>query len=238
MRASIKILPARMSSADTTKKSASNLRSRLAQGAVLFASIIFGLVGPQKANAKTSQYGLSADGQFYDYAPKQATSPPVGAAVTLTALTLGGVSAVAIKKEKNQVDQELDLLDKEVDRLFQFKQEFLDGVPSDRSIYASLAKAMSKDVAPKKSTEDEFEKNVRAFLEEEEQKNIKKQNDKKADGKGKGPGSAVLERPGDPDGSQTDTWMNDIEVDDKPASIADEDLKRLQRMFGGDLPKL
>ncbi len=207
--------------------------------AVLVASVAISLAGPQRASAKTSQYGISSDGQFYNYAPQQTSSAPYGAAAGLTALTFGGMCAVAIKKEKIAVAQEQENIEKELDRLVQYKQEFLDGVPSDRSIYASLAKAMSKDAAPSKPAkqEDEFEKNVKAFLEEEEAKNQKKKSDtKKSDGKG--PGSALLERPGDVDGSKADAWMNDIVIDDKPAEIADEDLKRLQRMFGGDLPKL
>jgi hypothetical protein len=207
--------------------------------AVLMASLAISLAGPQRASAKTSQYGISSEGQFYNYAPQQTSSAPYGVAAGLTALTFGGMCAVAIKKEKSVVSQEQENIEKELDRLVQYKQEFLDGVPSDRSIYASLAKAMSKDVAPSKPAkqEDEFEKNVKAFLEEEEAKNQKKKSEtKKSDGKG--PGSAVLERPGDVDGSKADAWMNDIVIDDKPAEIADEDLKRLQRMFGGDLPKL
>ena len=213
---------------------------RIAQGAVILSSLAIGLSSPQRASAKVNQYGVSSDGQFYNYAPKQA-SAPYGAAAGLTALTFGGMCAVAIKREKATVAEAQDNIEKELDRLLQYKQEFLDGVPSDRSIYASLAKAMTKDVATAKPAkqEDEFEKNVRAFLEEEEAKNQKKQADKKkADGMGKGPSSALLERPGDTDGSKTEAWMNDIVIDDKPASIAAEDLQRLQRMFGGDLPKL
>ena len=225
---------------DSKFKSVRSFAKRISQGAVLLASLAIGIAGPQKASAKNNQYGISAEGQFYNYAPQQSSPAPYGAAAGLTALTFGGMCAVAIKKEKSTVSQDQETIEKELDRLLQYKQEFLDGVPSDRSIYASLAKAMSKDVAPAKPAkqEDEFEKNVRAFLEEEEAKNQKKQADKKKDGMGKGPGSAVLERPGDIDGSKTEAWMNDIEIEDKPASIAEEDLKRLQRMFGGDLPKL
>jgi hypothetical protein len=218
-----------------------SLAKRISQGAVLVASLAIGIAGPQKASAKNNQYGISSEGQYYSYAPQQSAPAPYGVAAGLTALTFGGMCAVAIKKEKSAVAQDQETIEKELDRLLQYKQEFLEGVPSDRSIYASLAKAMTKDTAPAKSTkqEDEFEKNVRAFLEEEEAKNQKKQTDKKKDGMGKGPGSIVLERPGDIDGSKTDAWMNDIEIDDKPAEIAEEDLKRLQRMFGGgDLPKL
>jgi hypothetical protein len=208
--------------------------------AVLMASLAISLAGPQRASAKTSQYGISSDGQYYNYAPQQTSSAPYGVAAGFTALTFGGMCAVAIKKEKIAVSQEQENIEKELDRLVQYKQEFLDGVPSDRSIYASLAKAMSKEVAPSKPAkqEDEFEKNVKAFLEEEEAKNQKKKSETKKS-EGKGPGSALLERPGDIDGSKADAWMNDIVIDDKPADIAAEDLQRLQRMFGGgDLPKL
>ena len=39
----------------------------------------------------------------------------------------------AVKKEKSVVDSEVDAFEAELERMEQFKQEFLDGVKSDRS---------------------------------------------------------------------------------------------------------
>eukprot|EP00292_Cryptomonas_paramecium_P013626 CAMPEP_0113665094 /NCGR_PEP_ID=MMETSP0038_2-20120614/2107_1 /TAXON_ID=2898 /ORGANISM="Cryptomonas paramecium" /LENGTH=223 /DNA_ID=CAMNT_0000580395 /DNA_START=176 /DNA_END=847 /DNA_ORIENTATION=- /assembly_acc=CAM_ASM_000170 len=209
--------------------------NRISQSAVIVCAALLAMGNPQNVLAKT-HYGMGADGGYYDYAPEETSRAPVGVAATCSLLTLGGMAALALSKEKGLVSKELEDVEREVDRLVQYKQQFLDGVPSDRSISASLSKAMNKRNPNAKpgNPEDEFEKNVKAFLKEEEEKSQKKKKEKKLDSKGKGVGSAVLENPED---GKKDDWTKDVVIDTKPATLADEDLKRLQKMFGGDLPK-
>ena len=137
--------------------------------------------------------------------------------------------AVAIRKQKKELDGHAEQFEEELKRLENFKQEFLDGVPSDNSLMASLNKALKGPVKKEEKEEDEFEKNVRLFLEEEQAKEDKKKGNQPPAKTG---GATLLERPSDPKGDKTEEWMNDIVFEDKPAEIDSEQLKRLQRMFG------
>jgi hypothetical protein len=44
------------------------------------ASLANSLAGPQRTSAKTSQYEISSDSQFYSYAKQQTSSAPYGVA--------------------------------------------------------------------------------------------------------------------------------------------------------------
>jgi len=206
-----------------------------AKGAAFAAVLGMGVIAPRKAMA-SGEFGISADGMVMDEtvlmqpsAQKSAGFDIVRAGVAggAGAATFGSMMAVAIKKQKKELDGHAEQFEEEVKRLENFKQEFLDGVPSDNSLMASLNKAV-RPVAPKEE-EDEFEKNVRLFLEEEKAKDDKKKGNNPESKQG---GATLLERPSDPNGDKAEEWMNDVVFEDKPAEIDDEHLKRLQRMFG------
>ena len=209
-----------------------------AKGAAFAAVLGMGVIAPRKALAD-GEFSVSADGMVLEepvlLQPPAQTSGGfdivrAGVAGGAGAATFGGLLAVAIKKQKTELDGHAEHFEEELKRLENFKQEFLDGVPSDNSLMASLNKAMNPTKsAPKEEEEDEFEKNVRLFLEEEQAKEDKKKGNPPA---GKQGGATLLERPSDPSGDKTEEWMNDVVFEDKPAEIDDEQLKRLQRMFG------
>jgi len=209
--------------------------NKFTAGVALSLALGMGIMAPKQANAEGE---MEADGSYY-YEPFEVTPPPskgvdlvrTGFAAGAGLATFGGVTAVAIKKERKQLEEQADVIGEEITRLDNFKQEFLEGVVSDSSLLSSLNKALQGPTAVEEDEEeDEFEKNVRLFLEEEEAKEKK---DKPENlGGGRSP-STLLERPSDPDGSETEAWMNDIVFEDKPAEIDSEQLERLQRMFGG-----
>jgi len=209
-----------------------------AKGAAFAAVLGMGVIAPRKALAD-GEFSVSADGMVLEepvlLQPPAQTSGGfdivrAGVAGGAGAATFGGLLAVAIKKQKTELDGHAEHFEEELKRLENFKQEFLDGVPSDNSLMASLNKAMNPTKsAPKEEEEDEFEKNVRLFLEEEQAKEDKKKGNPPAAKQG---GATLLERPSDPSGDKTEEWMNDVVFEDKPAEIDDEQLKRLQRMFG------
>jgi len=195
------------------------------KGVVAGLALAFGVVAPRKAEA----YTIAADGTFVEQSAPAPDFVRMGLGAGVAAGTFAGGVAVSIKKERKQLQQELDVMDKELTRLDSFKQEFLDGVPSDNSLLSSLNKAMNTaPAAVEDDDEDEFEKNVRMFLEEEQ----KKEEKKNPHGNGKAP-STLLERPSDPNGEEVEEWMNDVVFEDKPAEIDDAQLQALQRMFGG-----
>eukprot|EP00286_Rhodomonas_abbreviata_P016090 CAMPEP_0181322632 /NCGR_PEP_ID=MMETSP1101-20121128/19332_1 /TAXON_ID=46948 /ORGANISM="Rhodomonas abbreviata, Strain Caron Lab Isolate" /LENGTH=217 /DNA_ID=CAMNT_0023430559 /DNA_START=385 /DNA_END=1038 /DNA_ORIENTATION=+ len=203
----------------------SNLRHK-SKGLAVGLALAFGLVAPRKADAAY----VAADGTFYEQSSPAPNFAAMGLSAGAAAATFAGGCAVAIKKERKVLEDDIEMIGKEITRLDSFKQEFLDGVPSDGSLLDSLNKALKGGpaaVVEDDEEEDEFEKNVRAFLEEEEKKD-----EKKGQGHGKAP-STLLERPSDVDGSEVDAWMNDVVFEDKPAEIDAEQLERLQRMFGG-----
>jgi len=211
---------------------------KVAQAAkgVAFAAVLgMGVIVPRKAMA-AGEFGISADGMvmeetvfMHPSAQKSSGFDIVRAGVAggAGAATFGSMMTVAIKKQKAELDGHAEQFEEELKRLENFKQEFLDGVPSDNSLMSSLNKAM-RPVEPKVE-EDEFEKNVRLFLEEEKAKDDKKKGNNPQNKQG---GATLLERPSDPNGDKAEEWMNDIVFEDKPAEIDDEQLKRLQRMFG------
>jgi len=210
---------------------------KAAKGAAFAAVLGMGVITPRKALAD-GEFGVSADGMVLEEpvllqppAQKSAGFDVVRAGVAggAGAVTFGSLLAVAIKKQKTELDGHAEHFEEELKRLENFKQEFLDGVPSDNSLMASLNKAMNPKSAENEEEEDEFEKNVRLFLEEEQAKEDKKKGNPPA---GKQGGATLLERPSDPSGDKTEEWMNDVVFEDKPAEIDDEQLKRLQRMFG------
>jgi hypothetical protein len=211
--------------------------SRKTKGLVAGLALMLGVAAPRTAHADGEEFPMmSADGtELIEPVVAVKTAPDfarMGAAAAVSAVAFGGMSAVTLKKSKQELALGLEMLETDVKRMENFKQEFLDGVPSDNSLMASLTKAMNKDQAPQKEEEeDEFEKNVRLFLEEEEAKNEGKKGNAKADGSERG-GATLLERPSDPESEGADAWINDIEFEDKPASVDDEQLKALQRMFG------
>lgn len=209
-----------------------------AKGAAFAAVLGMGVIVPRKAMAD-GEFGMSADGLALMEEPvlvqpsvaRQSSGFDVvraGVAAGAGAATFGGLMAVSIKKHKSELNSHAEHFEEELKRLENFKQEFLDGVPSDNSLMASLNKAMRP--AAKEVEEDEFEKNVRLFLEEEQAKDDKKKGVPPANAKTGG--ATLLERPGDVSGDKADEWMNDVVFEDKPAEIDDEQLKRLQRMFG------
>jgi len=197
---------------------------RKSKGVVAALALAVGVVAPRKSEAA---YTIAADGTFVEQSAPAPDFVRMGVGAGAAAATFAGGVAVSIKKERKQLEEELDVFDKELTRLDSFKQEFLDGVPSDNSLLSSLNKALT-NAPPAEEEEDEFEKNVRAFLEEEE----KKEEKKNPHGNGKAP-STLLERPTDPEGAEVEEWMNDVVFEDKPAEIDDAQLKQLQRMFGG-----
>jgi len=214
-----------------------------AKGAAFAAVLGMGVIAPRKALAD-GEFGISADGMVLE--EPALLQPPAqksggfdvvraGVAGGAGAVTFGGLMAIAAKKQKSELDGHAEHFEEELKRLENFKQEFLDGVPSDNSLMASLNKAMNPKTVVKEEEEDEFEKNVRLFLEEEQAKEDKKKGNPPSAKQG---GATLLERPSDPDGEKTEEWMNDVVFEDKPAEIDDEQLKRLQRMFGtGDEKK-
>lgn len=221
-----------------------NLRGflgKLSRGAVVGAALAASVMMPRGASANSALGNPYVDFDNDDavtlYEPitlkKKVTIETFGVAGTATVLAMGGAYAVALKKEKKLVLEDIEAFESDMDRMEQFKKEFLDGEVSDRSLFASFDKAVKAKLpeeSNKLAPEDEFEKNVQAFLDEENEKANKKNKPEFPLGKG---GATLLERPDDIDGSKTDDWLNDIEVDDKPAEIDSEQLKRLQRMFGG-----
>ena len=195
----------------------------------LSLALAFGVACPRKSNA---QYAISADGTFYEQVAIKESPDFVrgGFSAAAAITTFGSITAYVLKKEKQELDEYAEQYEQELGRLENFKQEFLDGVPSDNSLMASLNKAIRGETN-KEEEEDEFEKNVRLFMEEEQ----KKEEDKKNNGAGyaKQGGATLLERPSDPNGNESEEWMKDVVFEDKPAEIDDEQLKALQRMFGG-----
>eukprot|EP00960_Hanusia_phi_P036174 752190-Hanusia_phi.AAC.2 len=196
----------------------------------LSLALAFGVACPRKSNA---QYAMSADGTFYEQVATKESPDFVrgGFSAVAAVATFGSISAYVLKKEKQELDEYAEHYEQELGRLENFKQEFLDGVPSDNSLMASLNKAIRGETKKEEEEEDEFEKNVRLFMEEEQ----KKEEDKKNNGAGyaKQGGATLLERPSDPDGNASEEWMKDVVFEDKPAEIDAEQLKALQRMFGG-----
>merc|ERR1719183_3418702 len=123
-----------------------------------------------------------------------------GVAAGAGAATFGGLMATAMRKQKSQLEEHAEHFEEELKRLENFKQEFLDGEISDNSLMASLNKAMN----PKKAAEpeeDEFEKNVRLFLEEEQDKKDGKSTPPANAKKG---GATLLERPSDPNADKAE----------------------------------
>jgi hypothetical protein len=184
-----------------------------------------------------SETDLAADEPVTLYEPiaikKAVTLETFGAAAGAAGATIAGAYMYAVKKEKSVVDSEVDAFEAELERMEQFKQEFLDGVKSDRSLFASLNKAAkSKGVeeADGAVSDDEFEKNVQAFMDEQQDKADKKKKPEWSVEKG---GPALLERPDDIDGGKAEAWLEDIGFEDKPAEIDTKQLEALQRMFGG-----
>jgi len=215
---------------------------RVSRGAAVGAALAAGVLLPRPASANQAVADLEADLAHADeavtlYEPvsikKRVTLSTYGVAGGASVLAMGGALAISVKKEKKAVQEDIDALERECERMEQFKKEFLDGEVSDRSLFASFSKAV-KDKLPEEnvktlSAEDEFEKNVQAFLDEENDKADKKNKPEYNMGKG---GATLLERPGDIDGSKTDEWLNDVDYEDKPAEINADQLKALQRMFG------
>lgn len=224
----------------TAERRQPNMMGKLAnaaKGAVFAAVLGMGAVAPRKALAD-GEFGVSADGMVMEEpqlvqpaARKSAGFDVVSAGIAggAGAAVFGGMMAVTLKKHKAALEGYAEQYEEEVKRLENFKQEFLDGVPSDNSLMASLNKALRPQAA-KEEQEDEFEKNVRLFLEEEQAKEDKKKGNQPPPTKMGG--ATVLERPSDPKGDKADEWMNDVVFEDKPAEIDNEQLKRLQRMFG------
>lgn len=211
--------------------------TQTAKGAAFAAVLGMGVVQPRTALAG-GEFGMSADGLLVEEpalyqrpAQKSAGLDLVRAGVAGAAgtATFGSLMAVVIRKQKKELDGHAEQFEEELKRLENFKQEFLDGVPSDNSLMASLNKALKGPVKKEEKEEDEFEKNVRLFLEEEQAKEDKKKGNQPPAKTG---GATLLERPSDPKGDKTEEWMNDIVFEDKPAEIDSEQLKRLQRMFG------
>lgn len=184
-----------------------------AKGAVFAAVLGMGAVAPRKALAD-GEFGVSADGLVMEepvlVQPAARNSAGfdivrAGVAGGAGAAAFGGMMAVAVKKQKAELEGYAEQYEEEVKRLENFKQEFLDGVPSDNSLMASLNKAMRPAAA--EPEEDEFEKNVRLFLEEEQAKEDKKKGNQPPAKQG---GATLLERPSDPTGDKADEWMNDV----------------------------
>lgn len=210
-----------------------------AKGVVFAAVLGMGVVTPRKAMAD-GEFGMSADGLALMEEPVLVQRTVAqsgfdfvrgGVAAGAGAATFGGLMAVSIKKHKSELNSHAEHFEEELKRLENFKQEFLDGVPSDNSLMSSLNKAM-RPAVKEDPAEDEFEKNVRLFLEEEQAKEDKKNGKTTPPANSKAGGATLLERPGDVSGNKAEEWMNDIVFEDKPAEIDDEQLKRLQRMFG------
>jgi len=217
------------------------LRSGLARkskGLVIGLALMFGVVAPRTANAAGESFPMmSSDGTTFMEPTVQKSGPDfarMGASAVVAVASFGGMSAVMIKKSKGELALGLESFEADVKRMENFKQEFLDGIPSDNSLMASLSKALKKDTPAKPvvEEEDEFEKNSRLFLEEEEAKDELKNGKKKGAGDIERGGATLLDRPSDPDGEQAEAWMNEVEFEDKPATADDERLKALQRMFG------
>lgn len=211
---------------------------KAATGAAFAAVLGMGAVAPRKALAD-SEFAVDASGMVMEPELIQPPAQPsagfdivrAGVAGGAGAATFGGMLAVAIKKQKSELETHAEQFEEELKRLENFKQEFLDGVPSDNSLMASLNKAMNPKKVEKEE-EDEFEKNVRLFLEEEQAKEDKKNGKDTPPANAKQGGATLLERPSDPSGDKAEEWMNDVVFEDKPAEIDDEQLKALQRMFG------
>ncbi len=219
---------------------------RVTKGALVGAALAASVFVPRPAAAKAAALDLDADyGEavtLYEPVPikKSITLETFGAAAGAAATVFTGAVAVAYKKEKKLALEEVETFKKDAERMEQFKSEFLDGEVSDRSLFASLNKAMKSKLSESErpagaaASEDEFEKNVQAFLDEEKSKQDKKK--KPEFGMNKG-GATLLERPDDVDGAKAEQWLNDVGFEDKPAELDEERLKQLQRMFGGDMPK-
>jgi hypothetical protein len=212
--------------------------ARKSKGLMIGLALMFGVVAPRNADAAGEDYAMmSADGTSFMEPALKKTGPDfarMGASAAVAVVSFGGMSAFAIKKSKEELALGLETFEGDVKRMENFKQEFLDGIPSDNSLMASLSKAMTKPEAkakPAEKEEDEFDKNVRLYLEEEQAKDDKKKG-KKSEGPDAKGGATLLDRPGDPDGTEADAWMNEVEFEDKPATVDDEKLKALQRMFG------
>ena len=226
---------------ETKPKSLMSFLGKVSRGAVAGAALALSVAMPRAANANVaaaepalSDADLAGDELVTLYEPiaikKAITLETFGVAAGAAAATLGGVSFLAVKKEKGMVSEEIDAFESELERMEQFKKEFLDGEVSDRSLFASFNKAVKNKLPGEEaasSPEDEFEKNVQAFLDEQEDKPKKKD---WAVGKG---GPSLLERPDDVDGSKAEEWLQEIGYEDKPAEIDEDQLAKLQRMFGG-----
>mmetsp|Transcript_37110 Transcript_37110/g.86982 ORF Transcript_37110/g.86982 Transcript_37110/m.86982 type:complete len:310 (+) Transcript_37110:133-1062(+) len=225
---------------------------KLARGTAAGAALALAVVAPRGASASAGlaeppvdlEPGLDEPVTLYEATAikKAVTLETFGLAGAAAAGTLGLSAVVAVRREKGRVGEEVDALEREVERMEQFKQEFLDGVASDRSLFASLNKAV-KSSQPEQDTEgavsdDEFERNVQAFLDEENEKAEKAK--KKPEYRVEKGGPTLLERPDDLDGGKADEWLEEIGFEDKPADIDSKQLEALQRMFGtggDDAPK-
>ncbi len=217
---------------------------RISKAAVVGVALAANVLIPRPALAKTVALELEADyGEAVTlYEPvaikKSITLETFGVSLGAAAAVFASGVVVGFKKENQLVEDDVEALTKDAERMEQFKVEFLDGEVSDRSLFASLNKAMKKKLPEGEkpasmASDDEFEKNVQAFLNEEKDKSDKK---KPEFGVNKG-GPTLLERPDDIDGAKAEEWLNDVGFEDKPAEIDEERLKSLQRMFGGDMPK-
>jgi len=199
---------------------AKHLWVRAARAIGLWALIAAAALVPKRAAATAAEAEFETIQEFT--APRHTCNRGIqGEAVAPAAaslVTLGGSVAVAIKREKKRVMEDVADISKDVDRHQSFKDEFLDGHLSDRSIYSGLRKAAHA------KEEDEFERNSRMFLEEQRAK--KNPKNKKQPKRKESP--TVLHRPGDgPEESEDDD-------DHHPAEQLDEATRlMLERMLGG-----
>jgi len=229
---------------------------KLARGTVAGAALALAVVAPKGASASAGalaeapadlEPALDEPVTLYEATKikKAVTFETFGLAGAAAAGTLGLSAAVAVRKEKGRVAEEIDGFERELERMEQFKQEFLDGVASDRSLFASLNKAVQGSKADSGDSDgavsdDEFERNVQAFLDEENDKAEKAK--KKPEYRVEKGGPTLLERPDDLDGNKADEWLEEIGFEDTPAEIDAKQLDALNRMFGGgsadgDAPK-
>eukprot|EP00283_Hemiselmis_rufescens_P006064 CAMPEP_0173434388 /NCGR_PEP_ID=MMETSP1357-20121228/12757_1 /TAXON_ID=77926 /ORGANISM="Hemiselmis rufescens, Strain PCC563" /LENGTH=302 /DNA_ID=CAMNT_0014399231 /DNA_START=108 /DNA_END=1012 /DNA_ORIENTATION=+ len=222
--------------------------SKLARNTAASAALALALAAPKGASASAGalaeapldlEPGLDEPVTLYEATTikKAVTLETFGLAGAAAAGVLGASAVVAVRRERGRVAEEVDAFEREAERMEQFKQEFLDGVASDRSLFASLNKAV-KSTHPEDEaaadgavSDDEFERNVQAFLDEENDKAEKAK--KKPEYRVEKGGPTLLERPDDLEGGKADEWLEEIGFEDTPAEIDAKQLEALQRMFGG-----